>query len=76
VADPVPSHRPHLGRVTSFDARRGLGRVTDVDGAEFGFHATALADGTRSVEPGTAVAFVVAAGHRGLYEARAVVSLG
>jgi cold shock CspA family protein len=76
VADPVPSHRPHLGRVTSFDSRRGLGRVADVDRAEYGFHATAIADGTRSIQPGAAVTFVVAPGQRGLYEARALVRVG
>ena len=63
---------PSLGRVTSFDARRGLGTVTDAAGVEFDFHATALVDGSRRVEPGTEVTFSVVAGHRGRYEARGV----
>ena len=33
LAGPVPSDRPFFGRVTSFDARRGLGSVTDSEGA-------------------------------------------
>jgi cold shock CspA family protein len=70
---PDLSHRPSVGRVTSFDARRGWGTVVDTDGAEYGFHATAISDGTRRIDPGTAVAFVVAPGHRGLHEARGLV---
>jgi cold shock CspA family protein len=72
---PVPADRPFLGRVTSFDARRGLGVVTDVDGTEFDFHATAIADGSRAIAVGTEVTFVVVPGHRGRYEARALTSL-
>jgi CspA family cold shock protein len=63
------------GRVTAFDARRGWGTVTDAGGAEFEFHATAIADGSRSIEPGTEVRFTVAAGHRGRYEARELSAL-
>jgi cold shock CspA family protein len=59
-----------LGRVTSFDARRGLGAVADADGTEFEFHATAIVDGSRRIEPGTEVAFSLVPGHRGRYEAR------
>jgi cold shock CspA family protein len=44
--------------------------VVDADGTEFGFHATAITDGTRRIDPGTDVAFAVLPGHRGLYEAR------
>ena len=69
MADPVPSHRPYSGRVTSFDARRGLGTVTDAEGSSFDFHATAILDGSRQIEPGTEVTFVVVPGHRGRYEA-------
>jgi hypothetical protein len=75
---PVPSHRPVLGRVTSYDARRGLGTVAVTGtgagpGTEsFEFHATAITDGSRRIDPGTAVTFTVRAGHRGRYEAGAV----
>jgi cold shock CspA family protein len=58
------------GRVTSFDARRGLGTVADAAGGEFDFHATALVDGSRRIDLGTEVTFSIAAGLRGRYEAR------
>lgn len=83
---PVPSDRPLSGRVTSFDARRGLGTVTvadadaeadadakaDADAEAYDFHATAIIDGSRRIDPGTEVSFVVRPGHRGRYEAFAV----
>ena len=56
--------------MTSFDARRGWGRVTDSKGAEFEFHATAIVDGSRRIDPGTSVGFCIVPGHRGRYEAR------
>jgi cold shock CspA family protein len=58
--------------VTSFDATRGLGTVTDDHGASFGFHATAIADGSRAIDVGTEVIFTVVPGHRGRYEARSI----
>jgi cold shock CspA family protein len=72
---PAPCHRPAQGRVTSFDARWGWGTVVDSDGARYEFHATAIADGTRRIDPGTAVAFAVTPGHRGLYEARGLTQI-
>ena len=68
----MPTAGPRHGRVASFDPARGLGTVTDDSGATYGFHATAIADGSRHIEAGTLVVFVVAAGHRGRYEARSV----
>lgn len=81
IADPegsgsVPSTGPFLGRVTSFDAQRGLGTVTDTKGSAFAFHATAIGDGSRRIDLGTDVSFVVAAGHCGRYEARALTVVG
>jgi cold shock CspA family protein len=61
--------------VTTFDARRGWGTVTDSGGAEFEFHATAVVDGSRRIEPGTRVVFDVVPGHRGRYEARGLIEL-
>jgi len=72
VAGPVPSAGPHHGRVASFDPARGLGAVDDDDGARFGFHATAIADGSRRIAVGTAVVFTVSPGHRGRYEAQSL----
>jgi cold shock CspA family protein len=73
VGGPVPTAGPHHGRVAAFDATRGLGTVDDDDGATYGFHATAIADGSRRIEVGTAVVFTVSPGHRGLYEARSLL---
>ncbi|HXN63558.1 MAG TPA: hypothetical protein VN886_24145 [Acidimicrobiales bacterium] len=73
MGGPVPSAGVHHGRVTSFERARGLGTVTGDDGAVFDFHATAVADGSRTIDVGTAVTFTVAAGHRGRYEARSLV---
>ena len=64
-----------LGQVTAFDARRGLGTVTDSLGETFDFHATAIADGSRRIDEGAAVAFTISPGHRGRFEARSLVVL-
>lgn len=66
------SGRPLLGTVAAFDAERGLGTVAGEDGREWPFHCTAIADGSRTIEPGTPVAFVVVAGHLGKEEGRGV----
>ena len=73
MACPVPSAGVHHGRVSSFDQARGLGTVAGDDGTTFDFHATAVADGSRTIDVGTAVTFIVAAGHRGRYEARSLL---
>jgi cold shock CspA family protein len=57
------------GTVTAFDGRRGYGTVVADDGTEHVFHLTAIADGTRHIDVGTAVAFRVVAGHLGRWEA-------
>ena len=59
------------GKVVSFDAPRGLGVVVDDAGTDFPFHCTAIADGTRTIEPGTRVRFEVAPG-LGRWEAAAL----
>jgi cold shock CspA family protein len=64
-----------IGTVTAFDPARGLGTVTDADGHDYEFHATAIVDGSRRIEPGTAVTFVLRPGHQGRYEAGAVTVL-
>ncbi len=73
MAGPVDAAGLRLGRVTAFDARRGLGTVTDAAGETFDFHATAIADGSRRIDDDAAVAFTVSPGHRGRYEARSLV---
>jgi cold shock CspA family protein len=61
---------PRPGVVTAFEEDRGLGTIADAAGASFEFHCTAIADGTRSIEVGTEVTFVLRPGHRGRLEAR------
>jgi len=73
VGGPVGAARPRLGRVASFDATRGLGTVTDDAGADYAFHATAIADGTRRIDVGIPVTFSLAPGHGGRYEARSLL---
>ncbi len=73
MAGPAGGAGPLLGRVTTFDARRGLGTVAGADGTTYGFHATAIVDGSRRIDEGAPVAFTVAPGHGGHYEARSLV---
>ena len=56
------------GTVVAFDAAVGLGQVQGADGVRFEFHCIELADGTRTIEPGTAVTFGLLA-KLGCYEA-------
>jgi cold shock CspA family protein len=58
-----------LGTVAEFDAHRGYGTVRTPAGRELFFHCTSIADGSRQVPVGAAVAFSVVAGHVGRWEA-------
>jgi hypothetical protein len=60
--------------VRVFDADRGTGEVV-ADGLTLPFHCTAIADGSRQIDPGTAVAFVIVPGRMGRLEARELVPL-
>ena len=60
------------GVVASFDDPRGLGVVRREDGTEYPFHCTAIVDGTRTINVGTAVSFSVAPGRMGRWEAVAI----
>jgi CspA family cold shock protein len=60
------------GRVSAFDDKRGVGEITATDGAVYWFHCTRIADGTRSINPGTDVEFEVVPGHKGRWEAAAI----
>ena len=66
---------PRLGKVAAYDSERGLGSVVALDGAVFGFHSTAISDGTRQIAVGRAVAFSIAAAPGGLYEATGLTPL-
>ncbi|MEX0847502.1 MAG: hypothetical protein WD023_06960 [Ilumatobacteraceae bacterium] len=59
------------GQVSAFDAQVGLGEVRGVDGVTYLFHCIAIADGTRTIDVGTAVAFERLA-KMGRYEATAI----
>jgi cold shock CspA family protein len=60
------------GVVQLFDRARGLGVVIETGGAPYAFHATAIVDGSRLIEPETEVTFLVVAGQLGRYEARSL----
>jgi cold shock CspA family protein len=64
------------GSVSDFDEPRGLGTVLCDDGLRYGFHCTAIADGTRRIDLGVRVTFVLAPGHLGRYEARDIAPTG
>jgi cold shock CspA family protein len=69
-------HRLHVGRVVSFDVDAGLGEVETVGGERFAFHCTAIADGSRRIDPGARVAFRVGPGGPGRWEASEVTPAG
>lgn len=64
-----------LGSVSSYEAERGLGLIAGPDGSEHLFHCTAIADGSRQIEVGEQVAFLLVAAHGGRYEASQVTKL-
>ena len=66
---------PSLGRVTEFDEHRGLGTVVDTAGRALAFHCTAIADGSRRIDVGTAVCFVEVPTHGGVTEARGLTTV-
>lgn len=53
----APMQRTLTGIVEQFDREIGLGEVRAADGTSYPFHCIVIADGTRSVEVGAAVAF-------------------
>jgi cold shock CspA family protein len=61
-----------LGTVTEFDERRGLGVVRGEDEHDYPFHATRIADQSRTIAVGTAVTFDVVPGQLGRWEAAAI----
>jgi cold shock CspA family protein len=62
------------GHVVAYDARRGLGTIERDDGHRFGFHCTAITDGSRDIPVGATVTFQVAPGHLGAWEAATIRS--
>lgn len=60
---------PRSGSVLAFSEAAGLGEVVAPDGTRYPFHCVAVADGTRWVEVGAEVTFVVRPGLLGRWEA-------
>ncbi len=67
--------KPSKGVVVAFEEERGLGTLRGEDGSEVPFHCVAVADGSRRVEVGRSVVYLVGPGHRGVLEATVVVAL-
>ena len=66
------SFGPARGVVEAFDADVGLGTIVSDDGARWPFHCTVIADGSRTIDVGTAVRFQRSWGGPGRWEAWAV----
>lgn len=49
----------HTGTVIAFDPHAGLGDISDDAGGVLPFHCVSIADGSRTIEPGTKVRFSV-----------------
>jgi hypothetical protein len=62
----------YSGRIASFDDFVGRGEVEARGGLHFPFHCTAIADGSRTIAPDTAVRFRLAPGPLGALEAVAI----
>ena len=60
------------GTVSEFDEAKGYGTVRTDDGRELFFHCTQIADGTRTISIGLAVAFEVVPGRAGRWEATGI----
>lgn len=71
----MPAFETGTGVVAAFDEPRGLGVIEADDGDELPFHCTAIADGSRTVEPGRRVQFTVVAGLQGRWEAAGIEKL-
>jgi cold shock CspA family protein len=63
------------GTVAEFVDPKGYGTIRADGGAEYFFHCTRIADGTRTIDTGALVTFTVVPGHRGRYEAADITKL-
>lgn len=67
---------PATGHVTEFDPASGLGRIKcDQLDYELSFHAISLLDGTRTVDPGTAVCFLIKEGPKDVVTASEILKI-
>jgi cold shock CspA family protein len=65
--------RTRNGRVASFDVDAGIGVIETPGGATLSFHCSSVFDGSRWIDPGTEVRFLVIPGQLGQLEARDIV---
>lgn len=72
---PFPPAGPQHGTVEAFDSHQCLGTIVDSVGHRWSFQCTALTDGSREIELGTAVTFLVARRHGGTFEADGIAAL-
>lgn len=63
----------YLAVVATFDDPMGVGELDLGDGRVVPFHCTAIADGSRTIVTGTAVACSLVTAHHGRVEAAAIV---
>ncbi|MCU1453779.1 MAG: hypothetical protein JWN46_1925 [Acidimicrobiales bacterium] len=68
----MPQFATSTGSVVAFDEQAGHGLVRSDDGCEWFFHCTRIADGSRTIAVGGAVAFEIVAGPTRGWEAVAV----
>lgn len=74
--DPAAAFTARTGMVATFDEARGAGEIADDDlSHRWAFHCTRIADGSRTIDPGTRVTFLARPGPTGL-EAVAVAPVG
>ena len=66
----------YSGRIATFDDFVGRGEIEARGGMRFPFHCTAIADGTRTIAPDTAVKFKLRPGPLGALEATAIKPAG
>lgn len=72
---PVALIESACGTVVRFESDAGLGVLRSDAGTEFGFHATAIANGTRSTAIGARVTFRLWAANLGVIEATKLLAL-
>lgn len=72
---PFPPAGPQHGAVEAFDSQQCLGTIVDASARRWAFQCTALVDGSREIEVGTAVSFVIARRHGGRLEADRIAQL-
>ena len=69
---PPAGDTPLVGDVAAFDEDSGLGTVEFGSGHTLPFHCTAITDGSRRIDVGAVVAFVVVPGRLGRLEAQSI----